>query len=96
MITRPMVAIAQSSATHGEISFSIRFVVPFVACITTYPFPVCQDAADHAPAVHAVELHAVAGDSAADDDKGVVAVMVRRGPPTRPSDGPRALGSDFW
>ena len=69
----PSDTITQKVEMHCKLSISVNFAALSVVCMMLSPFPVCQDAADQAPAVQAVELHAVVqfgreGARHADDD----------------------------
>ena len=71
-VIMPTRSIAQTVEEHCGLATS-DIVAPSDVCIMASPFPVCHDAADQAPAVQAVELHAVVhvgreGGRHADDD----------------------------
>ena len=51
--------IAQKVEMHCRLSMSVTRVALSVVCMMLSPFPVRHDAADQAPTVQAVELHAV-------------------------------------
>ena len=66
-------SIAQKVEMHCRLSISVTRVALSEVCMMLSPFPVCHDAADQAPTVQAVELHAVVqfgreGARHADDD----------------------------